>query len=78
MNRRMTKEQAKAWKSRWDRVNAAEREELRSTSPEVRLRQLGTLMEWAKAFGWTDSLAAGEEEVRARWLRLREALGVRA
>jgi hypothetical protein len=78
MKRRMTKEEAKAWKARWERVNAAEREELRATPPEVRLRQLGTLMEWARVFGWTDALTAGEQEVRARWKRLREALGVRA
>jgi hypothetical protein len=75
MKRRMTPEEARAWKARWELVNEAEREELRSTPPELKLRQLTTLMGWVNHFGWTEALAAQEDEVRQRWVRLREACG---
>jgi hypothetical protein len=71
----MTKEEARAWKARWDVINEIEREELRRRSPAVILRQLDTLMRWAKDLGWNEKLAAGEEEVRQRWIRLRKAYG---
>ena len=72
----ITRAQALAFKKRWAAVNAYEIEELRRTPPAVRLRQLATLMSWAKAFGWTDALAAEEEAVRDRWNRLRRAYRV--
>lgn len=76
MNKRMTKAEARAWKARWEAVNAAEREELRRTPMELKTRQLTTLMAWAKDFGWTEELAAEADEVRERWNRLRRIYGV--
>jgi len=71
MKRRTTREEAKKWKARWERVNAAERVEVRSASLEVRLRQLGTLIAWVRAFDSSEALTAGEKEVRERWVRFR-------
>jgi hypothetical protein len=73
MPRRMTKAQAKAWKARWEAVNQFEREELRRTRPEVKLRQLAALMLTARALGWEEKLSEGTEEVRERWRRLQKA-----
>ena len=47
----MTKEEARAWKARWDLVNHAEREELRNTPLEVKARQLAGLMASASEMG---------------------------
>ena len=58
---------------RWQRVNAREEEELRSTSLEVKWQQFNTLLAWARQFGWEAALAEGEAEVRQRWARLRKA-----
>lgn len=73
MPRRMTKAEAKAWKARWEAVNQFEREELRRTPPEVKLRQLAALMLTARALGWEEKLSEGTEEVRERWRRLQKA-----
>jgi hypothetical protein len=73
MARRITKAEARAFRERWQRVNAREEEELRSTSLEVRWQQFNTLLCWAHQFGWTEALREGEEEVRERWVRLRKA-----
>ena len=68
--RKMTRDEAKAWKERWEIVNAFEREELRAASPLSRMRQVAALMRSAKELGWSNALAEGEELVRARWTRL--------
>ncbi|MBI3990200.1 MAG: hypothetical protein HY347_11365 [candidate division NC10 bacterium] len=67
----MTKMEAQAFKARWEAINAAEREELRTTSLAHKLRQLAVLMASAGKFGWTEALAADDAEVRDRWNRLR-------
>ena len=64
---------AATFRDRWRRVNAAEIEELRRTPMETKLRQLAALMASCDAMGWTPKLAAEEEQVRALWIRLREA-----
>ncbi|MCL4705437.1 hypothetical protein KJ068_09770 [bacterium] len=69
----MTKAEAKKFRKRWQMVNAAEREELRKTPPEVKFRQLEALMASVDQLGWADALAAEEESVRARWRRLKSA-----
>jgi hypothetical protein len=74
--RQMTKAQARAYQKRWQKVNALERAELRSTSLEVKFRQLAALMASVDAFGWRQALAEGEGEVRERWKRLRSHYGV--
>jgi hypothetical protein len=76
MKRHTTKEKMRAWKARWELVNAAEREELRTTPPIVKLRQLAALMASAESMGWTEALAAEVDEVRERWKKLRQAYGV--
>jgi hypothetical protein len=76
MQRRMTKADGLAMKARWKKVNDAEREELRRSSPTLRLRQLSALMALAKELGWHEALAEGESEVRQRWRKLRKAYGV--
>jgi O-methyltransferase involved in polyketide biosynthesis len=69
----MTKAQARAWRKRWKLVNAREMQELRSTSPEIRLQQFNNLLAWAQQLGWTEELRRGEADVRERWIRLRKA-----
>ena len=73
MTRPLTKTEARAFRERWQRVNAREEEELRCTDLEVRWQQFNTLLRWAHQFGWTASLSEGEAEVRQRWARLRKA-----
>jgi hypothetical protein len=75
MGPHITKAQARAFRERWQAVNDAEREELRRTSPEVKLRQLEALFAMSQQLGWTAALAAEEAEVRERWNRLRKAYG---
>jgi hypothetical protein len=72
MTRPFRKAEARAFRQRWQRVNAREEEELRSTPLEVKWRQFNTLLAWAHAFGWTEVLGEGEAEVRRRWARLRK------
>ena len=69
----LTKSEAQAFKKRWERVNAREVEEMRSTSIEVKWLQFNTLLRWAYEFGWTEALAEGDAEVRERWMRIRKA-----
>ena len=40
---------------------------------ETKLDRLATLMESARALGWSQSLGAEDETVRARWMALRRA-----
>lgn len=74
--RPMTRQEVRAWAHRWEQVHLAEIVELQSTSPETRLRQLASLMTSTGLLGWAPALAQGEDEVRARWTRLRQADGV--
>lgn len=69
----ITKEKMQAYLTRWQIVNAAEREELLNTSMEQKLLQLNSLLLSVKQMGWEDSLKEGEAEVRERWNRLRKA-----
>lgn len=76
MKRRLTRAEARGFAARWQRVHAAERDELRATPVAVKLRQLAALMASVDQLGWSEALAAGEEEVRERWQRLRKAYRV--
>jgi len=67
----LSKAEAAQFKARWARVNRFEREELRATSPEIKLCQLAVMMSAARELGWEDSLGEGEDEVRRRWNLLR-------
>ncbi len=68
----MTKAEARDFRRRWVLVNAAERQELRSTSLELKLRQTAALMASAESLGWTEQLASEESAVRERWNHLRQ------
>jgi hypothetical protein len=69
----LTRAQARAFRKRWQLVNAREVEELRRTPLDVKLQQINTLMGWVQQLGWAEVLAEGEAEVRARWVKLRRA-----
>ncbi|MBI5410046.1 MAG: hypothetical protein HZA14_11825 [Nitrospirae bacterium] len=71
MKRRITKEEAQAYKNRWDIVNKAEQQELRETTAIQKLYQLSTLMGWVKDFGWDEALRSEETETRERWIKLK-------
>jgi hypothetical protein len=75
MKRSMTKAEAKAFVRRWQQANAAEANELRAATPELKLQQLAALMASVDRFGWRELLAEGEDQVRARWQRLRSLHG---
>jgi hypothetical protein len=72
MTRPLTKAEARAFRVRWQRVNAREEAELRTTSVDVKWQQFNTLLGWAHRLGWTEALGEGEAEVRQRWARLRK------
>jgi hypothetical protein len=74
-HKKMTKEEATAFKDRWRRVNEFIDEELRNTSPEVKLKQLSGLYNTAVFLGWLEKLREGEEEIWSRWQKLRERYG---
>lgn len=76
MKSRITKAEARAFRERWEAINAAEQEELRTTSVAHKLRQLAALMASAEGLGWTEALTAEENEVRDRWNQLRRIYGV--
>jgi hypothetical protein len=73
--RTMTKAEARAWLARWRRVNEIERDELRNTPMEAKLRQLAALMASVNQLGWREDLAAEETQARDRWKQLRRAYG---
>ncbi|MGH8220539.1 MAG: hypothetical protein ACREUT_18550 [Steroidobacteraceae bacterium] len=70
----LTPEEARAYFERWEWVRDAEAAELRRTSVEVKLRQLGALMASRDLFGPEPDRDAQIREVRDRWARLRQAL----
>ena len=73
--RHLTKQEARAFKQRWDAVNAAERQELASTPVAQKFRQLEALIASARQLGWTD-LTAEDDGVWERWARLRKRVHV--
>ncbi|HLG14235.1 MAG TPA: hypothetical protein VJH03_06995 [Blastocatellia bacterium] len=71
----MTKEEAHLFKERWRLVNEISNEEARRATVSERLRDLEMLYQFGQAIGWPNQ-DKEEEEVRARWNRLREKAGV--
>lgn len=68
----MTREEALAYKNRWIAVNRYLIEEVRRASPEVKLRQLASLYDSVREFGWEEKLRDDEESVWRKWQLLRE------
>ena len=64
---------AARYEQRWAIAHKRLAEELRATPMETKLRRLAALMESASEFGWSRSLDAEDELVRARWMALRRA-----
>ena len=68
----MTKDEARLFKQRWRLVNDRVIEELRQMPVAVKLQQLAIMFTAGHALGRADKQKSGEEEVRARWVRLKE------
>jgi hypothetical protein len=73
MSRPLSNPEARAFRKRWQLVNARELDEVRSASMELRWQQFKTLLAWAQEFGWSEVLRDEEDQVRQRWARLRKA-----
>ena len=58
-------------------MNELELEELRNTPPEVCLDQLESLYASVDVLGCRQALEEGEQEVRNRWIRLKDRYGIR-
>jgi hypothetical protein len=71
MEPKLDKAEARAWMDRWRLVNEADIEAARAASPDDRLRDLDMLFASRHLFKWPDD-EAEVEEVRRRWLRLKE------
>jgi len=69
----MTKEQALAYKSGYEAVNALEIAELRSMSLEEKFEHAAALMVSAREMGWVAALSAEDDNVRKLWIRLKRA-----
>ncbi|HVG31293.1 MAG TPA: hypothetical protein VM864_16400 [Pyrinomonadaceae bacterium] len=74
----MDKEEARQFKARWRMVNDFTDREAREATLALKLEQLAVMYEAAQALGWAEGLRTGEEEVRARWQKLRELYRARA
>jgi hypothetical protein len=73
MRNGITKAKARAFKKRWEEVNAIEREEWLRTPLSRKLQELTALAAWGRYFGWSKSPPDRETEVRERWNRLLRA-----
>jgi putative transcriptional regulator len=67
----LTREEAQAFKQRWQTVNTAEKVELASTPVAHKFRQVAALLASAKQLGWTEAQEGEDDLVRERWARLR-------
>jgi hypothetical protein len=71
----LTPEDAHQFLERWRLVEEQELRELRNTPIETKARQLSALMASRGLFGEDPEREKGVRKVRARWARLRKALG---
>lgn len=71
----ITKKEARAYLERWRIFNKFREEELRRTSPEVKLRQMDECYRMAVGLGLIGKVTAAkrknEKAVRRRWQRLK-------
>src|SRR2546423_669653 len=70
-----TREDAHRYLDRWRLVEEQEISELQNTPMETKARQLAALMASWELFGEDPEREKGVREVRARWARIRKALG---
>lgn len=66
-------EQARQYLKRWSIVADAERSELRESPMGLKFRQLAALMASAHLFHDPAERAVSEDQVRARWAKIRRA-----
>ncbi len=70
---KMTPAVMAAWKLRWRGINSLHQAEVRAKSASCKADELSDLLEFAESMGWIEKLRAGEDEVRRRWMKWREA-----
>jgi hypothetical protein len=70
MKTKTTKSEAKAFRNRWEIVNAEERKQLRRTSIGRKLQQLNELSVWGAFFAPNTLRAREVDSVRSRWSQL--------
>jgi hypothetical protein len=70
--RRLTPEEARAFKERWRFVNEMDRLELERLTVDDRIRQLAVLMTSVDSFGWAEKLQAESDASWKNWQRLRQ------
>lgn len=68
--RPMSREEAREFKARWEFINSFISEEIRNTSPDVKLQQLRTVFNSAHLFQPSET-SKELDEVRARWILLK-------
>jgi hypothetical protein len=73
METKMDKAEIRAWMDRWELVEEAHREELRTTPMETKLRQLAVMMHTARTLGWKTTTEADLRRIRGRWARLKRS-----
>ncbi|HEY3963117.1 MAG TPA: hypothetical protein VGM05_01085 [Planctomycetaceae bacterium] len=67
----MTREQARDFIARWERVNEFQLAERKAMTPTERFRKVVLLMDWVKCFGWRAGLEREEQLARDVWNRIR-------
>lgn len=70
----VTAEQAQKYLDRWKLVEEAQVQELRSSSLEIKVRQLSVLMASGDLFAKDNDRQREVDVVRERWARIRGAL----
>jgi hypothetical protein len=73
MDSKLTREELRAYLSRWQKVNARELKELRDSSMTQKIAQLNALILSVNQMGWIESLEEEEAKIQNRWNRLRKA-----
>jgi hypothetical protein len=72
----LSPDDARRYLSRWTLVNEQERRELQATSVQTKFRQLAALMQSATIFADSDARLDEDDDIRARWQKIRLAFGV--
>jgi hypothetical protein len=70
--KKMTKAEAKAYRTRWQRVNQFHVQEIRQMTVKQRWEQLNIVFGFALEMGWVKPSSEKEmAPIRARWARLK-------
>jgi hypothetical protein len=74
VNRPLTREEVQTYQERWRIVNQRQREELRQTTADQKIRQLDTLMRSVDVMGWRAKLAEDDWYEHELWNELRKKM----